>query len=75
MTKICCVCKRVERGLHWHEGYDFAPEERISHGYCPLCYDIVMADLVDIKNRTEGSEYRYPFIKRRRGDKLGWGKL
>ncbi len=58
MTKICCVCRRVEDGLHWREGYGFTPDERISHGYCPLCFDVIMAELMEIKNRRQNSDNR-----------------
>jgi len=61
MTKICCVCQRVEDGPHWKDEYEFAPGERITHGYCPLCFDVVMADLTDyLDRRTSGSEDEEP---------------
>jgi len=47
MTKICCVCQRVEHGSHWQEDYEFGQGERVTHGYCPLCFDIIMAELMD----------------------------
>ena len=49
MTKICCVCQRVEQGNYWknEEDYEFASNERVTHGYCPLCFDVVMSDLMD----------------------------
>ncbi len=53
MTKICCVCKRVEQGLHWQEGLVFPENEQTSHGYCPRCFDVVMAELMKIKDREQ----------------------
>jgi len=47
MTKICCVCQRVEHGRHWREDYTFGKGERVTHGYCPLCFDVIMAELMD----------------------------
>jgi hypothetical protein len=47
MTKICCVCQRVEHGSHWREDYQFGKGERVTHGYCPLCFDVIMAELMD----------------------------
>jgi hypothetical protein len=47
MTKICCVCQRVEHGSHWREDYTFDKGERVTHGYCPLCFDVIMAELRD----------------------------
>lgn len=47
MTKVCCVCQRVELGTSWKDDYVFAPDERVTHGYCPLCFDVVMSDLMD----------------------------
>ena len=42
MIKECCVCgKREHQGL-W--SLDFLAEEprRVSHGYCPACYEEFM---------------------------------
>ncbi len=50
MTKICCVCQRVENGSHWREEYEFAENERVTHGYCPLCFDIIMAELMESRD-------------------------
>ena len=47
MTKICCVCQRVEKGSHWRKDYQFGKGERVTHGYCPLCFDVIMAELMD----------------------------
>ena len=47
MTKICCVCQRVEYKTYWKDDYTFAPDERVTHGYCPICFDVVMSDLMD----------------------------
>ena len=51
MTKICCVCQRVENGSHWKEEYEFAENERVTHGYCPLCFDVIMAELTESRER------------------------
>lgn len=59
MTKICCVCQRVETGLHWKEDYEFAENERVTHGYCPLCFDVVMSDLMEhIEKNGQNSQER-----------------
>ena len=47
MTKICCVCRRVEQDNHWKNDYIFSSTERVSHGYCPLCFDVIMSELTD----------------------------
>jgi hypothetical protein len=56
MTKICCVCKRVEHGDHWKNDYVFAPTERVSHGYCPLCFDVVLAEFEDSMHLGESQD-------------------
>lgn len=60
MTKICCVCQRVEHGEYWKDenDYEFAFNERVTHGYCPLCFDVVMSDLMEYigGNHTEIKE-------------------
>lgn len=58
MTKMCCVCQRVEHGKYWKDDYEFASNERVTHGYCPLCFDVVMSDLIDYieKNDPEDKE-------------------
>jgi hypothetical protein len=58
MTKICCVCHRVENGDHWKNDYVFAATERVTHGYCPLCFDVVMSELTDYYIGTDGSEMK-----------------
>jgi len=58
MTKICCVCHRVEKGRHWREDYRFATGERVTHGYCPLCFDVIMAEL-----RSDGQDVFRESIK------------
>lgn len=50
MTKICCVCQRVEHGMHWKNDYIFAANERVTHGYCPLCFDVIMAELMESRD-------------------------
>jgi hypothetical protein len=50
MTKICCVCNRVEHGTHWKNDYEFAANERVTHGYCPLCFDVIMAELLESRD-------------------------
>ena len=64
MTKICCVCQRVEDGPHWREEYQFAPGERITHGYCPLCFDVVMADLTEYVENRHRLDSRLPVAGR-----------
>jgi len=55
MTKICCVCQRIEQGEYWKDenDYVFASNERVTHGYCPLCFDVVMSDLMEYIGETD----------------------
>ncbi len=56
MTKICCVCRRVDNGTHWKDDYEFADNERVTHGYCPLCFDVIMAELTESRDELSGKE-------------------
>jgi len=48
MTKICCVCQRVQQGSSWEKQRERGAvgEERVTHGYCPLCFEESMAALL-----------------------------
>ncbi|MHB1014453.1 MAG: hypothetical protein ACYC2W_04125 [Desulfurivibrionaceae bacterium] len=43
MRTICCVCRRVKCKGGWFEQM-LASEVRVSHGFCPECFDKTMAD-------------------------------
>lgn len=53
MTKICCVCNRVEQGKSWTEHYLFAVDERVTHGYCPTCFDGVMTEIMEFTSKEQ----------------------
>ena len=38
MRTVCCVCLRVKCKEEWREQM-VEPETRVSHGYCPECFD------------------------------------
>jgi len=47
MIKVCCVCRRVQRGATWvmaGEGRSTAGEQ-VTHGYCPHCFEEFMTFL------------------------------
>jgi len=50
MTKICCVCSKVEQDGDWITVCVTTATERLTHGYCPICFDDVMDDLGRIVN-------------------------
>ncbi len=56
MTKICCVCQRVENGAHWKNDYEFGDNERVTHGYCPLCFDVIMAELMESRDELSSGK-------------------
>ncbi|MCL2790560.1 MAG: hypothetical protein FWD79_07935 [Desulfobulbus sp.] len=45
MIRECCVCHRVEQKGKWHADLIFGRHERLSHGYCPDCYDDLMVNI------------------------------
>lgn len=45
MIKQCCVCgKREHQGL-WSRDFFTDEQRRVSHGYCPACYEEFMERL------------------------------
>ncbi|MCX5865045.1 MAG: hypothetical protein NTW42_08255 [Deltaproteobacteria bacterium] len=42
MRTICCVCRRVKSKGDWLEEM-IESEVRVSHGFCPECFDKTMA--------------------------------
>lgn len=42
MIKECCVCGRREHQGHWRRNFSTDEPCRISHGYCPSCYEEFM---------------------------------
>lgn len=42
MTTVCCVCHRTKSGKSWMKKRKTKGEERVSHGYCPECYQATM---------------------------------
>ena len=38
MRTVCCVCQKVKRGGVWVK-QPVATEGRLSHGFCPDCYE------------------------------------
>ncbi len=45
MTRMCCVCAKVEHEGQWRLGHRPSKNERVTHGYCPRCYLKVMEDI------------------------------
>ncbi len=45
MTKMCCVCNKVKHMDSWHDTHITGDREKVSHGYCPHCFDEVMMEL------------------------------
>ncbi len=45
MTKVCCVCHRVQDGDHWAMTNALPADERVTHGYCPDCFAEAMSAL------------------------------
>ncbi|MHB1184838.1 MAG: hypothetical protein ACYC4A_09105 [Desulfobulbia bacterium] len=42
MRTVCCVCRRVKCKGDWLEQM-IESEVRVSHGFCPECFDKTMA--------------------------------
>lgn len=44
MSRICCVCGKVEIDGQWQLIAGTAIE-RVSHVYCPMCYEVLMDEV------------------------------
>jgi hypothetical protein len=47
MTRMCCVCHKVEQGGEWLPLHTLAEETRVTHGYCPQCFAETMVQIED----------------------------
>lgn len=45
MTKKCCKCERVEHNGVWEARRIVAERRSVTHGYCPDCYAVAMAEI------------------------------
>ncbi|WP_028583004.1 hypothetical protein [Desulfogranum mediterraneum] len=45
MTRVCCICKKVEHAGNWGYPDSKSGVERFSHGYCPACFSRVMREI------------------------------
>lgn len=45
MTKKCCKCQRVEHNGVWEVRRIAAERLTVTHGYCPDCYAVAMAEI------------------------------
>jgi len=55
MRTVCCVCRRVKCKGDWLEQMVEA-EVRVSHGFCPECFDKTMTQFsLAWSTRTEGT--------------------
>ena len=45
MTRMCCVCHKVEQAGEWMALGALTKDERVTHGYCPVCFVGVMTEL------------------------------
>jgi len=54
MTTVCCVCQRRKSGRGWTlRPAKAANVNRVSHGYCPQCYDRLMIQLASHAEKSQ----------------------
>ncbi len=53
MTKVCCVCHRVQAGDRWSRANALPADERVTHGYCPDCFSEAMAALDEFVRKQQ----------------------
>ena len=44
MIRMCCVCGKIEIDEKWQR-IPVLASQRVSHVYCPLCYEILMDEI------------------------------
>jgi hypothetical protein len=47
MTRMCCVCHKVEQGGEWRDLRMVSDDKRVTHGYCPVCFAETMVQIED----------------------------
>ena len=47
MTRMCCVCNKIEQGGEWRPFRPLVAAELVTHGYCPQCFVSAMAEVED----------------------------
>jgi hypothetical protein len=47
MTRMCCVCHKVEQGGEWRNLSIVSEDKRVTHGYCPVCFAETMVQIDD----------------------------
>lgn len=45
MIRMCCVCRKVENKGNWQDQPEAATEKKVSHVYCPPCYEDLMDEI------------------------------
>ena len=56
MTRMCCVCHKVEQGGEWRDFHLVSDDIRVTHGYCPVCFAETMIQFEDyIGGRVVGT--------------------
>lgn len=58
MLRVCCVCNKVEQDNRWAADYSYTGKERVTHGYCPSCYVVAMAEIAVFIEQKHGLEHR-----------------
>lgn len=55
MTKVCCICQRIEEEKGWRSEPLIAAGTLLSHGFCPECFAQTMAEVREFFS-TESKE-------------------
>ncbi len=70
MTRMCCVCRRVEQKGRWHRLIRSNEEELVTHGYCPECFAVTMAEIQRYIDDTNSFQCFGPVL---RSTPCNWG--
>ena len=65
-TVQCCVCRRVRDARGKFRQAQILPGARVSHTYCPDCYDEATGEIPVRNDRARIRRFRR-FVRKRRG--------
>lgn len=60
MKTVCCVCQKTKISNGWRKQM-ISNYKEVSHGFCPVCYEVTMQKIMG--NKTSGGELKYRKVK------------
>ena len=70
MTRMCCVCHKVEQGGEWRDHRMVSDDKRVTHGYCPVCFAETMVQIEDFIEGKVAGRFRAAGLPTHKGSRL-----